>query len=119
MGTCVLCAQTSDIVFQTSCKVWQSQDRVGDAGSDITSVSVAGTRGEDPPVSLEALQVIHDKYWGRTKNAFMLKAWGVAEGYLRELGRISTGFLERSRAGLSLEQERMVKGRITEMRCSA
>ena len=96
-------------------EAWQSQDWVGDAGSDTTSVSVAGTRGEDPPVSLEALQVIHDKYWGRIRNAFTLKAWGVAEGFLWELGRISTGFLERSRAGLSLDQERMIKGRITEM----
>ena len=36
MGTCVLCAQTSDIVVQTSCKVWQSQDHLpheGDGGA--------------------------------------------------------------------------------------
>ena len=55
-------------------ELWQTQDSVGDAGSDLTSVSASGKGMEDQPTSLEAMHVLHDEFWFKIKSAIVLKA---------------------------------------------
>ena len=142
----MLCAQTSDIVVQTSCKVWQSQDHLpheGDGGAPGGGDGavqagcgpglVLGAQGEDWCAERYCLngdqsqqsnnivlgwQLLYSrrfeaarrlpKYWGQCQSAFKLRRWDVAEGFLREIGSISAGFLERRGASLSPDQRRYV-----------
>ena len=94
--------------------IWQALEATGDAGSDLSSVSTAERREVEIPQSLEVMQDLHDEFWGRIKPAMDLNHWGMAEALLRDLGRTTVGFLDRRGAGLSRDQERMMKGRVTE-----
>ena len=94
--------------------IWQALEATGDAGSDLSSVSTAERREVEIPQSLEVMQDLHDEFWGRIKPAMDLNHWGMAEALLRDLGRTTVGFLDRRGAGLGRDQERMMKGRVTE-----
>ena len=89
-----------------SVNIWQALGAAGDPGSDLSSVSPSGAREGEIPQSLEAMQDLHDEFWGRIKPAIDLNHWGLVEALLRDLGRTMVGFLDRRGAGLSRDQER-------------